>query len=195
MGGLMNKAVAIASNDTVFLSWVYDEKIADCLGFAIYRVDATGQRTALPAWVGFKGGSNPNWAHKDTTVWPVQKFSWRDFTASRGDTYTYDIVPMTGTANKLQPAAGKSISTTPVTLTPKRGSFSSYFTNGILATQALTHVVPQGKSGTPDPTILHNRIDQPGDPLRNKLAGQVLEGMTMLLDRAAKEGGACHAAL
>ena len=35
----MNKAVAIANNDTVFLSWVYDDKIADCLGFAVNRTE------------------------------------------------------------------------------------------------------------------------------------------------------------
>jgi hypothetical protein len=61
----VDKAIAIANNDTVFLSWIYDQKIPDCLGFAVYRVDAVG-RTALPAWVGFKGGSNPSWQHKDT---------------------------------------------------------------------------------------------------------------------------------
>jgi phosphatidylserine/phosphatidylglycerophosphate/cardiolipin synthase-like enzyme len=190
----MDKAVAIANNDTVFLSWVYDEKIPDCLGFAIYRTDSVG-RTALPAWVGFRGGSNPDWQHKDTTVWPVQKFNWRDFAATRGDTYTYDVVPMTGTPDKLQPDTGKTLTTGPVTLTPKRGPFSVFFTNGILATQALTHVLPQGKSGGPDPVLLRNRIDQPGDPLRMKLSGQILEGLTMLLDRAAKDGGDCYCAL
>jgi hypothetical protein len=66
----VNKAIAIANNDTVFLSWVYDDKIADCLGFAVNRTDSVGQSTPLPAWVGFKGGSNPDWVHKDTTVWP-----------------------------------------------------------------------------------------------------------------------------
>ena len=86
----MDKAIAIANNDTVFFSWIYDQKIPDCLGFAVYRMDAAG-RTALPAWVGFKGGSNPSWQHKDTTVWPVQKFNWRDFTAVRGQTYTYAL--------------------------------------------------------------------------------------------------------
>lgn len=191
----MNKAIAIANNDTVFLSWVYDEKIADCLGFAVYRTDSVGQRTALPAWVGFKGGSNPNWVHRDTSVWPVQKFNWRDFTAQRGETYTYEVVPMTGAPNKLQPVTNKSLPTNHVTLTPKRGSFSVYFTNGILATQALTHIVAQGKSGGPDPTVLHNRIDQPGDPLRKMLAGQILDGLSMLLDRAKTEGGDCYAAL
>jgi hypothetical protein len=143
----MNKTVAIANNDTVFLSWVYDEKIEDCLGFAVYRTDSVGQNTPLPAWVGFKGGSNPDWVHKDTTVWPVQKFNWRDFTAKRGATYTYEIVPMTGTPDKLQADTSKRLATDHVTLTPARGSFSVYFTNGILATQALTHIVPHGKSG------------------------------------------------
>jgi phosphatidylserine/phosphatidylglycerophosphate/cardiolipin synthase-like enzyme len=149
----------------------------------------------LPAWVGFKGGSNPNWQPKDTTVWPVQKFGWRDFAASRGQTYTYDIVPVTGSPTKLTQVTDKTLTTNSVTLTPKRGSFSTYFTNGILATQALTHVVPAGASGTPNPTVLQGHIDQPGDPLRMKLAGQVLEGMTMLLDRAAQQGGACYCAL
>ena len=190
----MDKAVAIANNDTVFISWVYDQPIPNCLGFAVYRKDATG-RTALPAWVGFQGGSNPTWQHKDTTIWPVQKFNWRDFTGARGDTYTYDIVPMTGAPDQLQADTAKTLTAGPVTLTPKRGSFSTYFTNGILATQALTHVVSQGAGGSPNPTVLKNHIDKPGDPLRLKLAGQVLDGMTMLLDRAAKQGGQCYAAL
>jgi len=191
----LDKAIALASNDTVFLSWVYDQKIDNCLGFAVFRRDATGARTALPAWVGFAGGSNPDWQHKDTTVWPVQKFGWKDFTATRGQTYSYDIIPMVGTADNLQPDTEKTLTTSTVTLTPKRGSFSSYFTNGILATQALTHLVPAGPSGAPNPTVLKGHITQPGDPLRMKLAGQVLEGMTMLLDRARAEGGNCYLAL
>jgi phosphatidylserine/phosphatidylglycerophosphate/cardiolipin synthase-like enzyme len=191
----LDKAIALANNDTVFLSWVYDQEIEDCLGFAVFRRDATGARTALPAWVGFAGGSNPDWQHRDTTVWPVQKFGWRDFTASRGQTYSYDIVPMTGDKDNLQPLTNKTLTTNSVTLTPKRGSFSSYFTNGILATQALTHLVPAGPSGAPNPTVLKGHITQPGDPLRMKLAGQVLEGMTMLLDRAKAEGGSCYLAL
>src|ERR1700730_8691031 len=43
LGVPMDKAVAIANNDTVFLSWGYDQKISDCLGFALYRKDAVGR--------------------------------------------------------------------------------------------------------------------------------------------------------
>lgn len=191
----MDKAIAIANNDTVFLSWTFDQKIEGCLGFAVYRKDSSGARVALPAWVGFKGGSNPDWVHKDTTIWPVQKFNWRDFAATRSQTYSYDIVPMTGAPNNLQPVTGKTLTTGSVTLSPKRGSFSVYFTNGILATQALTHIVPPGSSGAPSSTFLRDHIGKPNDPIRMKLAGQVLDGMTMLLDRAKTQGGGCYAAL
>jgi phosphatidylserine/phosphatidylglycerophosphate/cardiolipin synthase-like enzyme len=191
----MDKAIALANNDTVFLSWSYDGKIPNCLGFAVYRKYAGGGRTALPAWVGFKGDSNPNWQPKDTSVWPVQKFTWRDFAGQRGHTYTYDIVPMGASKGALKEIAGKTLTTNSVTLTPKRGSVSTYFTNGILATQALTHKVPLGPSGAPNPTVLKGRIDQPGDPLRQRLAGQILEGLTSLLDRAVKQGGECYCAL
>jgi phosphatidylserine/phosphatidylglycerophosphate/cardiolipin synthase-like enzyme len=47
----------------------------------------------------------------------------------------------------------------------------------------------------PNYRTLQNRIDQPGDPLRNALAGQIIEGVESLLVRASKEGGACYAAL
>jgi phosphatidylserine/phosphatidylglycerophosphate/cardiolipin synthase-like enzyme len=40
-----------------------------------------------------------------------------------------------------------------------------------------------------------DRIDQPGDPLREALAGQILEGVELLLKRAADQGGSCHLAL
>ena len=190
----MNRAVALANNDTVFLSWLYDRKIDDCLGFAIYRTNNKGKREALPAWVGFKGGSNPDWQHKDTSIWPIQKFSWKDFTATRGATYTYEIVPMVGSKDALKPG-GATLKTDPVKLTPKRKSFDVYFTNGILATQALTRIVPKGKNGAPDPNVLRDRIDQPGDPLRMKLAGQILDGLTKLLDRARDEGGNCYCAI
>jgi phosphatidylserine/phosphatidylglycerophosphate/cardiolipin synthase-like enzyme len=191
----MNKAVALANNDTVLLSWIYDSKIPNCLGFAVYRKDASGTSTALPAWVGFQGDSNPTWQPKDTTVWPVQKFTWRDFEAKRGATYSYEIVPMTGSKGALQPAASLKLTTDAVTLTPKRGAFSSYFNRGILSTQALTRALPKGQSGGPSTTALQGHIDTPGDPLRLRLAGQILEGLTLLLNRAESDGGECYCAL
>lgn len=64
---VMDKAITIANNDTVFLSWTLDQKIDGRLGFAVYRKDSSRARAPLPAWVGFKDGSNPDWVHMDTT--------------------------------------------------------------------------------------------------------------------------------
>jgi ketosteroid isomerase-like protein len=88
----MDQAIALANNDVVLLAWSYGTRIVDCLGFAIYRIYDHGERTPLPAWVGFHGDQNPDWDPSTTEHWPVQKFSWRDLTASRGDTYSYEIV-------------------------------------------------------------------------------------------------------
>ncbi|MCX6690305.1 MAG: phospholipase D-like domain-containing protein [Methanoregula sp.] len=192
----MKQAVAFANNDVSLVAWRYDKKIKNCLGFAIYRIDAkTGEKTALPSWVGFKGRTNPQWEPKDTTIWPVQKFSWNDFTARRGGSYLYEIVPMTGEPDNLERDDNNRLTTGQVDLVPGREHIRAYFNRGILSTQSLAHKVPTNPDGTPNYKVLRDRIDQPGDPLRNSLAGQITEGLTSLLDRAKKEGGECYCAL
>lgn len=193
-------AVALSNNDVVFLAWQVDTKIPDCLGFAIYRKDASEmskgeQGVPLPAWVGFQGDSNPKWKPKTTETWPVQKFTWRDLTAHSGETYVYHIVPMVGTPGHLKPAPKMAQTTDPVTVTPERGDVSAYFNRGILSTQFLTHQLPHGTSGLPNYSRLKGRIDQPGDPLRNRLSGQLREAMLGLFDRAEKEKGQLYLAL
>lgn len=192
----MNKAVAYSNNDVALVSWQYDKRIEGCLGFAVYRTDqATKKTEALPAWVGFRGQTNKNWQPKTTEVWPVQKFTWRDLTAIRGATFTYTIVPMIGSPGTLKPEKKLALTTKSVTLTPQRGICSAYFNRGILSTQSLAHQIPAGPSGAPNYKILTNRIDQPGDPLRNSLAGESIEALKSLLLRAKKRGGECFCAL
>ncbi len=81
-------ARAWCNNEVGYLAWKTDEKIKDCLGFMITRIhlDEQGnesERRILPAWVAFATQSNPKWAQQDTSVWPIQKFSWRDLTLRR----------------------------------------------------------------------------------------------------------------
>lgn len=190
------KALAYSNNDVALASWFYPEKIQGCLGFAIYRVNvSTEERTPLPAWVGFRGESNKEWSARTTEVWPVQKFVWRDFTAARGSTYYYEIVPMIGHPGDLRARTDLRRTTNQVQLTPKRGSYSVFFNRGILATQHLAHAIPSGPSGKPNYRVLTERIDQPGDPLRNSLAGQSIDALKSLLKRAQSEGGDCYCAL
>jgi phosphatidylserine/phosphatidylglycerophosphate/cardiolipin synthase-like enzyme len=187
--------LAIANNDVALVAWLSEQPIPGCLGFAVYRTDLnSGTTVPLPAWVGFKGDSNANWKPSTTEVWPVQKFNWKDLTAKRGGLYQYRIVPMVGTPGNLKPAASPTWETNPVHLTPDRGEVFTFFNRGIFSTQSLAHQLPQGPNG-PEYKFLRDRIDQPGDPLRNSLAGQIIEGVRTLLERAASNGGRCYGAL
>jgi hypothetical protein len=72
------RIIALHNNDVVFLAWQYEEAIPDCLGFTVRRKNVTKKETnftALPAWVGWEGGSNKDWKAETTDIWPVQKFS------------------------------------------------------------------------------------------------------------------------
>jgi phosphatidylserine/phosphatidylglycerophosphate/cardiolipin synthase-like enzyme len=188
-------AIAISNNDVAFIAWQLDAKIPNCLGFAVYRKDSHGKEEPLPAWVGFQGQSNPDWQAKTTEIWPVQKFTWRDLTAKRGETYTYRIVPMVGTPDHLKAQPGAALVTRPVTITEKRGNVAAFFNRGILSTQFLVHQLPKGPGGAPNYVKLKNRIDQPGDPLRDRLSGQLREAMLGLFERARKQGGELYCAL
>ena len=191
-------ALALANNDVVQLFWQLDAKLDACLGFTIARIEDGGEWEPLPAWVGFQGQSNQPWVANTTDVWPVQKFSWKDVEAKRGKTYRYRIRPVTGDPASLRPLTpipGVELLAGPVTLSPACGSFDAYFNRGILSTQFVAHAIKPGPSGAPNYRILTDRIDQPGDPLRAALAGQIIAGVSSLLTRAANDGGSCHAAL
>jgi phosphatidylserine/phosphatidylglycerophosphate/cardiolipin synthase-like enzyme len=188
--------IAFSNNDVGLVAWYYDSKIKDCLGFAVYRNDVqTKERMALPAWVGFKGESNKEWKAKTTEVWPVQKFIWRDLTAQRGHSYFYEIVPMVGKPNALKPLNGQTITTNQIQLSPACGKISAFFNRGILSTQSLAHQLPQDNEGKPQYDVLIGRINQPDDPLRNRLAGESINALESLLNRARDEGGKCYCAL
>jgi phosphatidylserine/phosphatidylglycerophosphate/cardiolipin synthase-like enzyme len=82
-------ARAWCNNEVAYLAWSPPPaRINGLLGFMIVRVHAAvggdpPERRLLPAWVAFKGQHNPNWKPQDTSVWPIQKFSWRDLTLRR----------------------------------------------------------------------------------------------------------------
>lgn len=192
----MEKAVALANNDVVLIAWSYDEAIADCLGFAIRRVEAGGVTIPLPAWVGFDGESNPDWDPRDTEEWPIQKFFWRDLTATWGHTYSYEIVPRTGKPGHLQSAEDRVLKTGDVTLTPICSTnVSAYFNRGILSTQALSHALPKNAKGEPEGDKLLEHLKKPGDPIREALAGQIVDGLTLLLEGAVRDDSSCLGAI
>jgi phosphatidylserine/phosphatidylglycerophosphate/cardiolipin synthase-like enzyme len=195
-------AVAISNNDMVYLHWNVAGKISDCLGFNIVRHDAKSKdQQPLPAMVGFassdtkEGKKAAGRKFRDTAVWPVQKYAWKDVFAKRGGTYWYEIVPMLGTPQKLKPDLTRVLRTNSVTLAPNHGDCAVFFNRGIISTQAIARSLPKGKTGLPNSGALQEAIKKPGSPLRARLVGDLENGVLFLLERARKEEGQCYCAL
>jgi phosphatidylserine/phosphatidylglycerophosphate/cardiolipin synthase-like enzyme len=184
-------AIAFSNNDIAVVAWTFDKHLDGCLGFAVIQIDSSGTETPLRALASFAG--QPRDPNRTTEQAPVQKFWWKDLSAKRGGTYKYRIVPMGGTPGAtLTPLAGIApLVSNSVTLTEKRPPFSAYFNRGIVATQALSHELHDH----PSVPALAPHIVDPTDPIRIHLMGQLFEGVTSLLDRADKDGGAILAAL
>jgi phosphatidylserine/phosphatidylglycerophosphate/cardiolipin synthase-like enzyme len=194
----MPSALAYSNNDIGLVVWKYERKIEDCLGFAVSRIDLHSRiETDLPAWVGFKGQEKEQKRIRNTKEWPVQKFNWRDFTAKRGGFYRYKVRPMIGKKGELEEHPNKEFTfiTNPVHIGPECGDISVYFNRGIIATQAVSRSLKKGKDNKPTYRELTDRLDQPGDPLRNRLAADMRVALFKLLERAKTEGGSCYCAL
>nr|WP_245308032.1 hypothetical protein [Rhizobium sp. IE4771] len=90
--GTIVAAHAYVNNEVAYVAWDIDAKIDGCLGFEVVRVyldeqgnvarrsDGSEDRVTCAAWVAFKGQRNPHWLPQTTSLWPVQKLSWRDLT-------------------------------------------------------------------------------------------------------------------
>jgi hypothetical protein len=104
----ITRAGAWCNGEVAYIAWEVKEKIKNCVGFMVTRVHDTGedagQRRILPTWVAFTDQNNPNWNEQDSSVWPIQKFEWRDLTLRKSrDTMNvrpidfevhYEIVPV-----------------------------------------------------------------------------------------------------
>jgi hypothetical protein len=183
-------AVAFSNNDIAVVAWTFDRHLDGCLGFQVVQIDGGGKETVLPALAHFAG--QPEGPGRTTAEAPIQKFWWKDLFATRGNTYSYRIIPMGGAPGALTPLAGVEVLTSnAVTLTHKRPPFNVYFNRGIVATQFLSHAL----NDKPSIEALTPHINDPDDDIRKNLQGQLAEGVTALLDRADAGGGTIHAAL
>ena len=189
-------AVAISNNDMVYLHWQVDRKIRDCLGFTVVRHDAKGGAgQPLPAMVGFPRDKPAGNKFKDTNVWPIQKFAWKDLFARRSGTYWYEIIPMIGTPGHLTPDQTLTLRTNSVTLDSAHGDCAVFFNRGIISTQAMAASLPKGGSGLPSAKALEKAIGDTNSSIRKRLMGDLDAGLLDLLKRAEDEGGECYCAL
>jgi phosphatidylserine/phosphatidylglycerophosphate/cardiolipin synthase-like enzyme len=194
-------AVAISNNDMVYLHWHVDGKVPNCLGFNVIRHDAkSGRQQPLPAMVGFPTGARKSKKaagerFMDTSVWPIQKYSWKDVFATRGRTYWYEIVPMLGAPGNLKPDMARAMRTNSVTLDSKRGDCSIFFNRGIISTQAIAHSISKGRNRLPSSKALERAIADRNNPIRARLTGDLEGSVLTLVQRAKENGGECFCAL
>jgi phosphatidylserine/phosphatidylglycerophosphate/cardiolipin synthase-like enzyme len=189
---------AYANCDHSYVVWRYDEQIPECRGFALHRKhEATGADEVVETWVGFEGDEAPAGTFKPSTVWPIQKYAWSDYSLQAGDRVRYRVVPMVGPKDGLQPREELASEWTDVVAaTPDADDgLSAYFNRGVVATQFVSRSLDPGQSPADRQRRLKEVIDTVDDPLRNFLSGELRVRMLKLLADAASGGSRVYAAL
>src|SRR5262245_28999527 len=98
----MNMRVRVYHNgDDVYLVWRPDGPIKECRGFAIERRRKGRSSELLSSWMGFEGTTWKRGERRPSNVWPIQKFTWIDYSTRSGETVQYRVIPMVGGAGNL----------------------------------------------------------------------------------------------
>ncbi|REE18601.1 phospholipase D-like protein [Paraburkholderia sp. BL23I1N1] len=218
---VIRSARAYANNAVAYVAWSVEQVIAECLGFEITRIYADGTERPLAAWVAFEGQSNPDWVPQTTSVWPVQKFTWRDLTVrQRRDEASlrpadpivkYRIRPVARMRDGLQPVAApavaqytgaplplgyldEGIETGDIKVTSDFGEIHAAFNSGILSTQWLSHAMEKTLGHVPTKGDVKDEIVKVDSPIRAYLAGDLPDLVQGLFDRL-HGGGELYLAL
>ena len=174
-----------------------NSKIKDCLGFEIVRIDVeTGKETVLTSKVPFKGTTNPNWDDIPTTLAPIQKPQWKDFSAPRDRKLQYRFTPMTGTPDKLKPMKQLAVTTNTVMLSSILDScIQVEFNNGFLSTQWMKRNAPKLPNGDVNFAALLALLSDPTSKLAIQQGGYLLDLLMSAIKQARAEGGKVYLVL
>lgn len=191
----------VLNNDGVALiAWEFPGRkpIDGCLGLALTRIDsATGERTVLQTKLPFHGqqDNRVEWKSQPSTVWPIQRMFWLD-RGKKDSTVSYELVPMVGTPGDLKPLDSMKVTSKEITFTTRvDDTFQLAFTNGTLSTQWLAHSFPKDADGLPDWELLVKAINEVGNPVRERLGGNLPEMAMEPIKSAVAEGGHVYANL
>lgn len=193
---MIQNIVAFANNDVVTIAWSYEKRPVGCMGFALYRVDNTGKETVLPSHAVFKGYEIKT--GQTTKQFPIQKFYWKDpyarLEAERTGNrkFRYKAVPLEGKPGHLMPMRDfLPLVSNEITLSPEiSAGISAFFNRGLISTQRVSRAF----KGEPSADALRKLISDPASPLRASLSGDMVEALTLFVDRA-KTSGKIYAAL
>lgn len=172
------------------------QEIAQFLGVMIERIyQDTNEIEILPAWIPFEGQDNKDWKRGSTREWPIQGDQWKDLFAKPGRKMRYRITAMVGTPGNLTAREDLAVMTNAVELTSQHGAITLGVNDAILSTQSLARKLGTGPDGKPDAEKLIRLINTVGDPLREKLAGDILPMVRAFFLRALSIKGHLFGAL
>ena len=179
------------NNDIAFLWWSVPAKIPGCLGFSIHRQVKGKPAEPLKAWVGFDRGPTPK-RPRDTDVWPIQSFQWKDVYAPRDKSFRYHIYAVGGTPAAPLREAQPLLTTSYVALEEQLGKLRIVFNRGLIATQAMNR---GSHAPAANADALRKKIGEAGNRVRLRLAKELLPTITELHSRSRLLGGVCYSAL
>jgi hypothetical protein len=191
----MQNAIAFADNDVAVVAWSYGARIPGCMGFAVYRIDASGAETALPSMAVFPGFTPKK--GQTTERFPIQKFYWKDpyarlvadKTGSRR--FRYKVVPLAGKPGSLKAMTVAFVVSNEIEIGPTVApNWRAFFNRGLISTQRVSSAL----GGHPAKASLLAAIAEKGSALRASLAGDMVAALLDFVARA-KSGGSLYAAL
>jgi phosphatidylserine/phosphatidylglycerophosphate/cardiolipin synthase-like enzyme len=199
----MLKVTAAANGDDVVVAWWADEKLAGGLGLALERQATGGDPEFLSTELPFEGQPRPApGTHKPSSVWPIQRFLWTDHLAPGDVEVRYRVTPVVGDPDTPELAtSGASPWTAWVRCAT--GTTPGYFlypNRGVVAAPWVERILDDRHAQAADKTLspsqlLATAIGTPGDQLRERLAGPVLQALRSEFARAAAAKEEVHAAL
>jgi phosphatidylserine/phosphatidylglycerophosphate/cardiolipin synthase-like enzyme len=104
------RIAAYSSEHSVLLAYGWPRKqLERCVGVAIRRLNPDGTVVWLEGLLGFADQRHRPGELISSSEGPIQKLHWSDFRVRRGQTYTYEVVPVFGRRLKLEESMKLSI--------------------------------------------------------------------------------------
>lgn len=176
------KVKVIANCDQAYLAWKYEEAIPDCIGFAIFRkLNAESDAVAepLPNKVGFVDQSHEPGEQRPSTEWPIQRFTWADFTVGRGDRVSYKIVPMVLVDGKLRKNEKDASDWTDEIAIDTGKQLQAFFNRGVISSQFFNYLRSTLGNGKKS---VKSIVDGGANEVRDFLGGYLSAELMALLD-------------
>jgi hypothetical protein len=158
------------------------------LGWSFAWLDDQNERHPLRSWVPFEGQTNEKWLPALHDVRPIQGTSWFHFDPERKA--RYQVAPVFGTPENPQVDLTLAVQSDTVDVNGSCGDYLDIATNfGLPSTQWAARKVPKDASGRPSKTALLTSVAEINNPIRIRMAGNILPTLRGFFQKAHDIGG------